>query len=186
MAARYWCLVGITTGLILAAGARAQELPDSSSIPKPLLEEYAKATVDGWVWFGGGFKQQYWYLPKTIRKTPRGTSTVWAVNIQEVDSTNDWTAAREAIVAHYREQGMSTVGYEHYLLTKVQWEVDCVHQRSRVIQLLDYAEDGHVLFSGNSGDKLEDPVPETNAENILRSFCNPRLRVTFRRLLEPK
>jgi hypothetical protein len=157
----------------------------SSDIPEPFLRVYTTALSEDWIYFGGGEKQNYWFLPRTIRKTPQGTSTVWSVHIQGADSTGSYTSARDAIIARFKRMGTSTMGYERYLQTKVQWEVDCVHQRIRIIQLLDYNEDGELLHSGKTKAGLEDPVPGSNGEGLLRVFCNPTLRKTFRMMMEP-
>ena len=167
--------------------ARAQLLPDTTSnIPAPLLNEYATAVHDNWVWFGGGFKQAYWFLPNTVRRTTSGSSTFWAVSIQAVDSTGNWTSAREAIIADRQRRNQPTAGYETYLLTKSQWEVDCARQKLRCIRILEYNEDGAVINSGKTNSTFEEPVPDSNGENLLRVFCHPKLRRTFRELLEPK
>jgi len=167
-----------------AASALAQEAPDSTAnIPEPFLKEYGRAVLENWVYFGGGFKQSYWFLPNTVRRTARGTSTVWSVSIQAPDSTGDWSSAREAIIAARERENVPTARYETYLLTKLQWEVDCAHQKLRIIQVYDYNEEGEVIYSGKSKSELEEQIPDTNGENLVRVFCHPALRRTFDQLL---
>jgi hypothetical protein len=181
-----WLCVGASLVLLVGAhSTAAQSLTDTTSnVPVAFLNEYAKAVNEGWVWFGGGFNQHYWFLPKTIRRTPRGTSTVWTVSIQSLDDTTaDWSSARRAIIAQRERTNQPTAGYETYLLTKAQWELDCVHERIRTIQLLEYNEAGEAFHSGKIGGEWEDPVPDTNGENLIRIFCHPSLRKTFRELL---
>ncbi len=134
-----------------------------------------------------------WWLQAALLVHSKYRATDAAVNvdiwgggdIQAIDSTGDWTSAREAIIAERERKNLPTAGYETYLLTKVQWEVDCARQKARILKIIEYSEDGGVLYSGNPKDELEEPAPETNGENLLRVFCHPRLRKTFRELLGP-
>jgi hypothetical protein len=179
----FWVLLAVSFG-----GARAQAPSDTATIPDPVAKIYGKACAENWVVFGGGYHQTYLYIPRTIRTTEKGTKTVWGVNVQSMtgaDSAADLQTSRAAIT---EVRGNSHLGeatlqkYGRYLQTKVQWEVDCVHQRVRILQCIDYDEDGNVLLSFEVPGTLEDPVPETNGEGLLRAFCNPAHRNYFRDL----
>ncbi|HTR96483.1 MAG TPA: surface-adhesin E family protein [Candidatus Acidoferrales bacterium] len=176
-------------GLALASpvAARAQEPQDTTAnIPQPLLDQYATAVHENWVYFGGGGHEHYWFIPRTIKRTPRGTSTVWTVGIQSLDSTNTYTSAREAVIADRERNGQSSSEYANYLMTRTKWEIDCVHQRLRILRVLQYADDGSVIHQGDTHEKFEDPIPGTNGEHMLEVFCHPKKWRTFRQYLEPK
>jgi hypothetical protein len=162
-----------------ATGAALDSLIDTTDIPKPLLATFERAYDEKWVVFGGGFKQNYFLLPRTIKATTRGTKTVWGVNVQGSDGGN-WYSARAAIIQQRSQAGGDAAPYAWYLLTRVQWEIDCAHGRMRMLQLIDVDESGKVIGSWRYDDPLEQPVPDSNGENLVRSFCEPKLRVTFR------
>ncbi len=181
--------VGVLTLLALLAclgTARAQattavldSLMDTHGIPKPLLDQFAKAYDESWVVFGSGFHQNFYFLPRTIKTTPAGTKTVWGVNLQGGDS-DDWLSSRAAIVEQRRESYGDAARYDEYLLTRIQWEIDCPGQRARIVELADYDEDGRVIWSTIVGGPLEPPVPDSNGEGLLQAFCHPQSRITFR------
>jgi hypothetical protein len=133
------CCASVPALLLMAGPALAQGPPDSASaIPKPLLDLYAKAVIEHWVWFGGGLHQNYWFRPGTAHRTKAGTTILWTVFVQEGDSTGDWSSGREAVIAERSKNHHSIEGYETYLMTTVQWEVDCSNHKERILQLLDY------------------------------------------------
>jgi hypothetical protein len=169
--------------MIILAVAHGPPL-HAEDIPKPLLDLYAKAYVENWVAFGGGCHQTYYFLPKTIRRTARGTSTVWSVEVQEMDSTN-WRSSLAAVKEQRERVRPGVEGYERYLFSKTQWEVDCRRQLVRILQFIDYDEDGNVIVADQlKHPKFEEPVPDTNGEGLLRSFCHPSQRKYFRKLLD--
>ena len=167
---------------LLACGmARAQDYA------QPVLDVYAKAYAENWVQFGGGFHQTYFYLPRTIRTTSRGTKTVWGVNVQSMsgaDTAADLSTSRAAIVKSRGGTSQIAEKYTTYLLTKVLWEIDCVHQRARILKLLDYDEEGNIIWSSEVTRKMEEPVPDSNGESLVKAFCDPRHRNYFRDILE--
>jgi hypothetical protein len=155
---------------------------DTQGIPKPLLDTYAKAYTENWVVFGGGYHQYYCFIPRTIQTTARGTKTVWGVNLQNADST-DWLSSRAAVSEIRQPIHGDPNRYAKYLLTKLQWEVDCASQRTRIVQILDYDEDGSVIWSAQVAEKLEVPVPDSNGEGLLRALCDENDRITFQDLV---
>jgi hypothetical protein len=178
----------VTGCLLLATPVTVHTQPQTKStqkIPDPLLDEYAKGIAENWVWFGGGFKQDYWFCPNTIRRTAQNTFTVWSVSIQSFDSTGDWTSARRAIITQRKRARVATLGYESYLLTKVQWEMDCSHHMTRVLQIVDYDKEGAVLHSWKLTGEMEEPVPDSNGDGLLRIYCNPSQWKTFGELIGP-
>lgn len=180
------------TLLLLLAPAAANAQAGTASVSEPLTQMYAKALVENWVQFGGAGHQIYFYLPRTIRVTSRGTKTVWGVNMQSIageDSSGDMAPSRAEVMEVRRSAHMDPEQlekYETYLLTKIQWEVDCVHQRLRILKMIDYDEEGGVLLSTDVNDKLEEPVPDSNGEGLLRAFCDPAHRNYFRDLFNGK
>jgi hypothetical protein len=181
-------LVVLMVALMCPRGAHAQStegvldsLMDTQNIPKPLLHEFAKAYEEDWVVFGSGLHQNYFFLPRTIQDTAHGTKTVWGVNLQGADST-DWLSSRAAMIEQQRRRG-DPDRYDKYLLTKVQWEVDCSHHRARIVQIIDYDENGNVLWSSRIQGELEEPEHDSNGEGLVRAFCDPGTRITFRDLV---
>lgn len=176
--------------LVLAVASRVSAQADSTTIPEPFLREYATAYHENWVAFGGGSHQTYFYLPRTIRTTSRGTRTVWAVNIQSIqggDTLGDFSSARRAVIKSREEAHLAPERlqkYATYLLTRVQWEVDCLRQRMRIIKFVDYDEEGNVLLSADTHEDMEEVIPETNGEGLLKAFCDPTRRNHFRDLLD--
>jgi hypothetical protein len=186
-------LILMILALLIQATAASAQPADTLNIPTPVLDVYAKAYAEDWVQFGGGFHQIYLYLPRTIKATARGTKTVWGVNVQSMsgaDTLCDLNTSRRAITkqreeAHFPPEKLEK--YATYLMTKIQWEVDCVHQRTRIIQFLDYDEEGNMIFSHEmKSSKLDDPVPDSNGEGLLKAFCDPQHRNHFRDLLDGK
>jgi len=154
-------------------------LIDTADIPKPMLATFERAYIENWVVFGSGYHQNFFFLPRTIRTTARGTKTVWGVNVQGADP-DGWLTARAAIIEQRSKLGADAKPYARYLLTKVQWEIDCDGQRMRMVQLVDCDDTGKAIWSGRYTDKLEKPVAGSNGDNLVRTFCEPKLRITFR------
>jgi len=182
-------VVALLTILGCPVSVRAQDaasvldsLMDTENVPKPLLYQFAKAYEEDWVCFGAGLHQNYFFIPRTIKATGHGTKTVWGVNLQGADST-DWMSSRPAVIEQRQRAHEDPDKYAKYLLTKIQWEVDCAGQRMRMIKMIDYDEDGGVIYSGQFDEKLAEPVPDTNAEGLVCAFCHPRTRITFRDLV---
>ena len=162
-----------------ASAGVLDSLIDTAGIPKAMLATFERAYDENWVVFGSGSHQNYFFLPRTIRVTPQGTKTVWGVNVQGADP-DGWNTGRAAIVAQRSKLGADPKPYAHYLLTKVQWEIDCEGKRMRMRQLVDCDDAGHVIWAGHYNDALEAPSAGSNGENLVRTFCEPKLRITFR------
>src|SRR5262249_25681564 len=120
---------------------------DTADVPKPLLHTFERAFSEEWVVFGGGFHQNYYYLPATIRRTSRGTKTVWGVNLPGADDGN-WVSARAEVMEQRANSGGTPEPYARYLLTKIEWEIDCAGRRLRMLRLIDCDEAGNVIWSG--------------------------------------
>jgi hypothetical protein len=172
--------------LVCSAAAHAQStttpldsLIDTTDIPKPLLATFERAYTESWVVFGSGFHQNYFFLPRTIHVTPQGTKTVWGINVQGADA-NGWLTSRAAIMRQRSRLGADTKPYARYLMTKIQWEIDCEGKRLRMRQLVDYDDAGKVIGASRYDDPLEKPQHDSNGDNLVRTFCEPKLRITFR------
>jgi len=162
-----------------APAAVLDSLIDTAGIPKAMLATFRRAYDENWVVFGSGSHQNYFFLPRTVHTTAQGTKTVWGVNVQGADP-NGWNTGRAAIVAQRSQLGADPKPYAHYLLTKVQWEIDCEGKRMRMRQLVDCDDAGKVIWAGHYDDALEAPANGSNGENLVHTFCEPKLRITFR------
>jgi len=94
------------------------------------------------------------------------------------DSTG-WYASRRAVLEKYRKEGWSVKGWENYFYTRLQWEIDCDRQQLRILQIVFYDEDKEVIKSADLRGALEDQVPDSNGDGLLRSFCEPGQRLYF-------
>jgi len=176
-------LIGLAAAILTGACIGGRSEAEETDAPKMLIELHAKAYVENWVVFGGGIKEMYLYQPTTAKRTARGTTTVWGVNMPNPDST-DWYGSRHAFLESKRKRHESTSGWERYFYTKVQWEIDCQKGQVGITQMVFYDEDGVVIRSGKPSDDLEDPVPDSNADRFLRSFCNQTRRRYFREVFD--
>ena len=172
-------LVLAAVTLVSQAPAFAQAVDDS--IPEALKAEYRQAANEGWVYLFTSKGSDFWMQPKTVRRTPKGTSTYWVIAIPEFGLGGDWTKARRELIKQNENNPYGAGKYNTYLSTKFQYEVSCSTGRFRMLRMVEYNEAGEVIFSDElENEKMREPVPDSNGEVYAKMLCNPRLRKTFR------
>jgi len=171
--------LAVLTGLLLTfTVALSQSKAKGTAKPRstPATEDPSPFRVVGprveteWETIAFGELVLWEHNTKNVIRKPGGLVRAWFRRSPNAKGLADQKAQRERI-EEVRSTGDSVKGFERWSHTLTHYEFDCFESKIRVLDVIDYDDDGDILLSVRNVTGWRNTIPGTFAETMQETVC---------------
>jgi hypothetical protein len=130
-----------------------------------LFRTYETKKEEGWIYYGNSKTGDRYYDNRSMTYVRQNVIKVW-------DKVYFSKPGKEDEIQSRKRNKLPIDGWDKLNFEIVLWEVDCVNNISKVIKIVDYDDQGKMLYDYDYPDpKMTDILPETVSDFLRREVC---------------